>query len=273
MIYVVFETNGNNNHNNNNEYLLQILKLLLEGAMELANIVCEHIKDLLMELKVLNRELRRNSLEEQPSTSSGGSRGTLLDRYVPELILDYCNTLLFPHAIVFFSRQLLQHLIICCRFTNESVVVTAPSKVKAGSDLQLPSMAALVSKTSSQAFFLRILKVIVQIREAVRLANNKKTCTYEKYTILIIINTLVELYNIGKSKRRTSNSLLTTFFTANQSSESSVDTGNTNQASESGNFLFCICISVDWCSQLVNNICAARFLHVVHLQVKTSFLC
>lgn len=118
-----------------------ILKLLLEGAMELANMVCEHINDLMMELKVLNRELsRRNSLEDQPSTSTGGNgRGVLLDR-----------------------------------FTNENVVVTAPSKVKAGSDLQLPSMAALVSKTSSQAFFLRILKVIVQIREAVRLASTKK---------------------------------------------------------------------------------------------------
>ncbi|XP_076294390.1 HECT, UBA and WWE domain containing E3 ubiquitin protein ligase 1 isoform X3 [Lasioglossum baleicum] len=115
-----------------------ILKLLMEGAMELATMVCEHINDLMMELKVLNRELRRNSIEEQPSTSTGGSRGTLLDR-----------------------------------FTSESVVVTAPNKVKAGSDLQLPSMVALVSKTSSQAFFLRILKVIVQIREAVRLANTK----------------------------------------------------------------------------------------------------
>lgn len=61
----------------------QILKLLLEGAMELANMVCEHINDLMMELKVLNRELsRRNSLEDQPSTSSGGNggRGILLDR-------------------------------------------------------------------------------------------------------------------------------------------------------------------------------------------------
>ncbi|XP_024868314.1 E3 ubiquitin-protein ligase HUWE1 isoform X2 [Temnothorax curvispinosus] len=122
-----------------------ILKLLLEGAMELANMVCEHINDLMMELKVLNRELsRRNSLEDQPSTSSGNGRGILLDSFL-------------------------------FRFTNENVVVTAPSKVKAGSDLQLPSMAALVSKTSSQAFFLRILKVIVQIREAVRLANTKKT--------------------------------------------------------------------------------------------------
>ena len=58
------------------------MKLLLEGAIELANVVCEHIKDLLMELKVLNRELRRNSIEEQPSTSTGGSRWVLLDRYV-----------------------------------------------------------------------------------------------------------------------------------------------------------------------------------------------
>ncbi|XP_011333015.1 E3 ubiquitin-protein ligase HUWE1 isoform X1 [Ooceraea biroi] len=137
-----------------------ILKLLLEGAMELANMVCEHINDLMMELKVLNRELsRRNSLEDQPSTSGGNGRGILLDR-----------------------------------FTNENVVVTAPSKVKAGSDLQLPSMAALVSKTSSQAFFLRILKVIVQIREAVRLANTKKT--------------------------------------ANQTTEAAMDTGTTSNASE-----------------------------------------
>ncbi|XP_063994967.1 E3 ubiquitin-protein ligase HUWE1 isoform X2 [Diachasmimorpha longicaudata] len=117
-----------------------ILKLLLEGAMELANMVCEHINELMKELKVLNRELRRrNSLEEQPSTSGGPTRGILMDR-----------------------------------FTMDNVIVTAPAKVKAATDLQLPSMSALVSKTSSQAFFLRILKVIVQIREAVNLANKKK---------------------------------------------------------------------------------------------------
>ncbi|CAD6224794.1 GSCOCG00005556001-RA-CDS [Cotesia congregata] len=121
-----------------------ILKLLLEGAMELANMVCDHISELMKELKVLNLEIRRrNSLEDQPSTSASVSgRGNLTDR-----------------------------------FTQDSVVITAPSKVKAGTDLQLPSMSALVSKTSSQAFFLRILKVIVQIREAVYLANKKKNET------------------------------------------------------------------------------------------------
>lgn len=141
--------------------------------MELANVVCEHIKDLLMELKVLNRELRRNSIEEQPSTSTGGSRWVLLDRYT-FCIIQYTNII----SSFFFFLYLYIDIIIYYRFTNESVVITAPSKVKAGSDLQLPSMAALVSKTSSQAFFLRILKVIVQIREAVRLANNKKTCMF-----------------------------------------------------------------------------------------------
>lgn len=72
------------------------------------------------------------------------------------------------------------------RFTNENVIVTAPSKVKAGSDLQLLSMADLVSKTSSQAFFLRILKVIVQIREAVRLTNTKKAGNIVHDTITIL---------------------------------------------------------------------------------------
>lgn len=59
------------------------------------------------------------------------------------------------------------------RFTKDSVIVTAPTKVKSGCDLQLPSMSTLTSKTSSQAFFLRILKVIVQIRESVRLAHRR----------------------------------------------------------------------------------------------------
>ncbi|XP_014203791.1 E3 ubiquitin-protein ligase HUWE1 isoform X2 [Copidosoma floridanum] len=118
-----------------------ILKLLLEGAMELANMVCEHINDLMVELRVLNREYkRRNSLmeEQHSSNSSGSSKGVLQDR-----------------------------------FTNDNVVIVASTKLKAGGDLQLPSMGTLVSKTSSQAFFLRILKVIVQIREAVRHANSK----------------------------------------------------------------------------------------------------
>jgi E3 ubiquitin-protein ligase HUWE1 len=52
------------------------------------------------------------------------------------------------------------------------VVVHAPSKVKSsGRELQLPSMTLLTNKNSSQQFLLRILKVIIQLREAARLAS------------------------------------------------------------------------------------------------------
>lgn len=54
------------------------------------------------------------------------------------------------------------------RFTRETVVITASSKVKATCDLQLPSMVPLTSKSSSQIFFLRVLRVIVQIRDAIK---------------------------------------------------------------------------------------------------------
>ena len=59
------------------------------------------------------------------------------------------------------------------RFTNEAVVVAAPSKVKGGPELQLPSMNSLTNKTSSQAFFLRVLKVIIQLRDAALQAMKK----------------------------------------------------------------------------------------------------
>merc|ERR1712013_794506 len=56
------------------------------------------------------------------------------------------------------------------RFTKEAVVLVAPTKPKGGGELQLNSMTALTSKTSSQSFFLRVLKVIIQLREAALLA-------------------------------------------------------------------------------------------------------
>merc|ERR1719192_80047 len=59
------------------------------------------------------------------------------------------------------------------RFTREAVVLTAPTKPKGGGELQLGSMVALTNKTSSQSFFLRVLKVIIQLREAALLAIKK----------------------------------------------------------------------------------------------------
>ena len=61
-----------------------------------------------------------------------------------------------------------------CRFGGGHIVVHAASKVKSsGRDLQLPSMTLLTNKTSSQQFLLRILKVIIQLRDAARIAMKK----------------------------------------------------------------------------------------------------
>ena len=66
-------------------------------------------------------------------------------------------------------------------------MIHAPSKVKGGAELQLPSMNALTNKTSSQAFFLRVLKVIIQLRDAAlqsmkksKLAANKSMPTVQE---------------------------------------------------------------------------------------------
>lgn len=113
-----------------------ILNLLLNGAIQIGNIVEEQIKNMLIDLRELNKVDKRKSAEESgPSTSKGT---------------------------------------ISNRFTKETVVITASSKVKTSCELQLPSMVPLTSKSSSQIFFLRVLRVIVQIRSSIK--QNMKRC-------------------------------------------------------------------------------------------------
>ena len=70
------------------------------------------------------------------------------------------------------------------RYGNGPVVLHASNKLKnnvAGRELQLPSMQLLTSKTASQQFLLRILKVIIQLREAARQAAKKARRSSELY--------------------------------------------------------------------------------------------
>ena len=118
-----------------------ILKLLLQGAQELGNVVRQNVLDLQAELRQLKSVEIGSKHEESDTTFSSdskSSKGALTDR-----------------------------------FTNDNVVLNAPVKVKGGSELQLPSMNVLTNKTSSQAFFLRVLKVIIQLRDAALLAIKK----------------------------------------------------------------------------------------------------
>lgn len=127
-----------------------IIKLLVKGVIELSLMVQKHISNLMMELRELNESIKSEKLK--PDSNDGESE----DLYRPST-----------------SKGLLKD-----RFTKEAVIITAPSKVvKSSNDLQLPSMAPLLSKTSNQSFFLRILKVITQIRDTVR--QDTKSCDDE----------------------------------------------------------------------------------------------
>lgn len=125
-----------------------IIRLLIKGATFLAVTVQSQIKELMTDLRALNRTGRPVGVTQpiDPQHSSSGSSASSK------------------------SKGILQD-----RFTKETVVITASSKQKQTCELQLPSMVPLISKTSSQSFFLRILKVIIQIREAVREALAKET--------------------------------------------------------------------------------------------------
>lgn len=110
-----------------------IINLLVDGVISLSHAVQQHINTLMKELKELNDSLK---VDKGASTSSGPADDDHNDH---------------PQRP---NKGRLQD-----RFTKEAVVITAPNKVKTSCDLQLPSMAPLLSKISNQSFFLRILKV------------------------------------------------------------------------------------------------------------------
>lgn len=140
---------------------------LLDGAYAVSRMVLKHIDDLMKELRQFKQNARDRTLgvgtDAAVATTSAVSATTTnsVDDDV-ELMASSAASQDPTSANYRSNRGVLQD-----RFTREAVIITAASKVKATCDLQLPSMAPLVSKTSSQAFFLRILKVITQIRDSV----------------------------------------------------------------------------------------------------------
>lgn len=151
-----------------------ILKLLIDGAKYLANIVQKQINDLIQDLRRLNH--KKNQVDmmacSSPSTSAA--------QHAPPSVVHFENTQenfassynAKPSSSSAGHKGILQD-----RFTKETVVITATGKQKLRCELQLPSMVPLVSKAASQSFFLRILKVIIQIRESSKVTALKETFT------------------------------------------------------------------------------------------------
>lgn len=131
--------------------------LLLNGAYSVSCMVLKHINELMIELKQLKQ--KRNEIPMEVSKPQ-------------EMLMPVDEEMEAPSTSQSSSSQVkaatnVRGGILQDRFTKDQVIIMAPNKVKTTCDLQLPSMAPLISKTSSQAFFLRILKVITQIRDSV----------------------------------------------------------------------------------------------------------
>uniref|UniRef100_A0A8C5AFK1 E3 ubiquitin-protein ligase HUWE1 n=1 Tax=Gadus morhua TaxID=8049 RepID=A0A8C5AFK1_GADMO len=124
-----------------------VLRLLLSGARHLGYTLCKQIGTLLAELREYNLEQQRRARADalSPDAPPEDSSMTRLKGKVPS------------------------------RFDgSESVVIVAAQKrTLGGRELQLPCMSSLTSKTSTQKFFLRVLQVIIQLREDTRRANKK----------------------------------------------------------------------------------------------------
>lgn len=150
-----------------------ILNLLIDGAKYLAGIVQGQINDLIIDLRQLNQKNRSelNPSSSQPNvvqdihTENVYQPSTSSSSYVSKT----------TSASASGSKGILKD-----RFTKETVVITSTSKQKARCELQLPSMVPLISKTASQSFFLRILKVVIQIRESAKDSLAKETATIQQ---------------------------------------------------------------------------------------------
>lgn len=126
-------------------FLFKILDLLLNGAIKIGNIVEKQINDMLDDLIKLNDSVKRSARSSAAATADDSCPST--------------------------SKGVISN-----RFTKETVVITASTKVKASCELQLPSMVPLTTKSSSQTFFLRVLRVIVQIRNSIKQNLKRSKC-------------------------------------------------------------------------------------------------
>ncbi|KAG5673582.1 hypothetical protein PVAND_003617 [Polypedilum vanderplanki] len=93
-----------------------IIILLVKGVIELFHIVQKHINNLMVELRELNEAIKNEKLKFETNN-------------------DDSDELSKPSS----SKGILKD-----RFTKDTIIITAPSKVKTSNDLQIPSMAPLL---------------------------------------------------------------------------------------------------------------------------------
>nr|XP_039271692.1 E3 ubiquitin-protein ligase HUWE1-like isoform X2 [Styela clava] len=131
-----------------------IIRLLLHGAQEIGQKLCEQVITLSEEMNQYNQE---HTINQQTSSALGTSSSLQPPQQPQAASAIQSQTAGASTSAASSSRY------------DPTQLFTLSGKVKlkrTGKELQLPIMQVLTSKTSNQAFFLRILKVIIQLRKS-----------------------------------------------------------------------------------------------------------
>ncbi|XP_039153200.1 E3 ubiquitin-protein ligase HUWE1 isoform X2 [Drosophila simulans] len=138
------------------------IQYLTAAILGLAEEVRQAIQMLLNEIRMYNIHQGVASTTSQAASTSGAAVAT--PSYVPTV----SGASLLPNLAV--HEGIMQD-----RFTAEHVIISAPKNAKPTCELQLPSMKKLMSNSSAQPYFLRTLKIFMQVRDMYEAQNGVST--------------------------------------------------------------------------------------------------
>ncbi|XP_017074382.1 E3 ubiquitin-protein ligase HUWE1 isoform X3 [Drosophila eugracilis] len=138
------------------------IQYLTAAILGLAEEVRQAIQMLLNEIRMYNIHHGVARTTSQAASTSGAAGATV--GYVPTV----SGASLLPNLAV--HEGIMQD-----RFTAEHVIISAPKNAKPTCELQLPSMKKLMSNSSAQPYFLRTLKIFMQVRDMYEAQNGLST--------------------------------------------------------------------------------------------------
>jgi len=135
-----------------------IIAHLLEGTRELGFAVCAEIEQLMNEAVMAAKSDAAKSasmINEDESSSTGGD--SLMTMGAPSTATTTIN---------------IQGQSLIDRYSN--LVISSPKAAKQVRELQLPAMSKLVEKNSNQKFFVRLIRLIINLRDTIEKEAKKK---------------------------------------------------------------------------------------------------
>ncbi len=145
-----------------------IIQHLLKGTRELGLAVCKEIDLLMDEAIKYNQNV---TMQAAAAALATGDEAQMMDssQNIPSIMASYAQQGSSRPSTSGTATQ--QNLID----SYSNLVISSP-KTKQTRELQLPSMSMLVEKNSNQKFFVRLIRLIISLRETIeKEAKKKKT--------------------------------------------------------------------------------------------------